>query len=119
MQTNKASAKKYSTKNLIKGSDKCKKLRRTLACFVDLTATGSRVTNALVAWTKCEVKAARMEGRLSSPLESAFKEQQVCQAGIMGSGTFRGRNNCATELSALLECLNETMKKEDSEVAKM
>ena len=91
------------------GADKCLRLRRALAPETDLGATGSRPTNALGAWAKCEAKVARAAGRGGDALDEALREQLACQAGVMGSGSFRGRSDCAAELLALLERLREAM----------
>lgn len=91
------------------GAEKCLRLRRALAPETDLGATGSRPTKALGAWAKCEAKAARAAGRGGDALDGALREQLACQAGVMGSGSFRGRSDCAAELLALLERLREAM----------
>lgn len=94
--------------SLPSGAEKCRRLRRALAEETDLAATGSRPTNALSAWVKCEAKAARLvRGGEGKGLDEALREQLACHAAVMGSGAFRGRSDCAAELATLLERLRE------------
>ena len=85
---------------------RCRKLAGKLAATTDLADTGSRQNNALRAWTRCELREARREGRAApAALEVAAREEEACYLAMMGSGRYRGRPHCAAEMAELLELL--------------
>ena len=78
---------------------RCRKLAGKLAATTDLAGTGSRQHNALRAWTRCELREARREGRAApAALEAAAREEESCHLAMMGSGRYRGcRGKCGRD----------------------
>ena len=73
----------------------CKALR---AKDIDLDATGSRDTNALIKLLRCQVKAD------SKHCSSVLEQYTRCHNSIMGSGVYKGQKHCGDELLALFAC---------------
>ena len=64
---------------------------------IQLEATGDSKNNALVAFLNCQTKATKQCIDLQ-------KEHGSCLKSFMGMGSYKGKRNCAEELTALLEC---------------
>lgn len=93
------------------GAPKCAKLAGALSKAaegsegrVDLSLTGSKDSNALVALLKCDAKALR--GSLSA-CPDLVKNYDKCHASVMGAGMFEGRRGCAEELRKLMVCVHQ------------
>jgi hypothetical protein len=98
-----SSSSKASTK-----SSKCKQYAKSLSealsksptKSIDLKACGTRENNVLVAFLRCEAKAA------TTACSSVLKSYDTCHKSIMGIGVFSGQRDCEAQLVALQECVN-------------
>jgi len=80
---------------------KCEKSRKLLAGKqVDLSATGDKLPNTVVAFLTCEVKT-DPRAKENLPLVEAYDK---CHRSIMGTGNYpvTGRRHCGEELLQLL-----------------
>jgi len=80
---------------------KCEKSRKLCAGKqVDLSATGDKLPNAVVAFLTCEVKS-DPRAKENLPLLEAYEK---CHRSIMGTGNYpaTGRRHCGEELLQLL-----------------
>lgn len=83
---------------------KCEKHRRLVADLqVNLSATGDKPTNNLVAFLTCEVKCGPSL-KSFKPILTAYEK---CHNSVMGTGRFpeTGRSHCGEELGELLTAL--------------
>ena len=71
--------------------------RRLLGEMVDVTTTGSKLSNTLVEFLKCEVKA---DPRLAA-CKPRMKDYEICHGSVMGSGKYQGKSDCGWELAEL------------------
>lgn len=97
-----------TSKYVVKGSDfpseivadKCASQYRAVVKKkkIPLDATGDRVNMMLVHLLQCQVKSTKHCQKIE-------KEYSLCHKSFMGMGSYKGKHDCAEQLSALYRCV--------------
>ena len=69
---------------------------------ISLETTGDKKTNALLSYLQCQIK---KDVNVKSSCNNFSKEYTKCHQSFMGTGSYKGRQNCSHEMKELYDCV--------------